>query len=179
MLLILDTFNLFFLPPSCNYFLGNTLSLENILITNMMSIYYSTRFKINPAGDISTPISIYCIFNSVQRLSWNQTHHHNFNNSQWPSGTKKQSEKHSNIVFCHCCMLYKDNGQGLDNGSCFITEFFLGWFGVFFPVFFFINRSISVLSSSWRIFAAMSPSGTCTLSVFQHWPLPSLSDRVW
>lgn len=52
-------------------------------------------------------------------------------------------------------MLYKDDGQGLDDGSSFITKYILGGEG-FVPAFFFINNSL--LSFSW-IFAAVAPRG--------------------
>lgn len=53
-------------------------------------------------------------------------------------------------------MLYEDDGQGLDDGSFLITKYILGGDGLV-PAFFFINISNSLLSFSWRIFAAVAP----------------------
>lgn len=56
-------------------------------------------------------------------------------------------------------MLYKDDGQGLDDGKSFIIKHkkcILGGDG-FDPAFFFINTSNSLLSFSRRIFTAVAP----------------------
>lgn len=55
-------------------------------------------------------------------------------------------------------MFHKDDGQGLDDGSSFIIKYILGGGGDgLVPAFFFINVSNSLLSFSWRIFAAVAP----------------------
>lgn len=46
----------------------------------------------------------------------------------------------SALAFCYHCMLYKGDGQGLDDGKSFITKLILDSVG-FDPAFFFINTS--------------------------------------